>query len=495
MKIHFNPRSVDDYCRFKQVKLLPQYTIVGREAWFPDEYASQLGIKTNRKSVSSPMLHEWMFDYQAAITGLAIEKQKYAIFADCGLGKTVIFLHFARHAFDAMNRKRAVLILSPLNVVRQTVTECRRFFGKDYPLTVLKSSDIQGYLDNPQGIGISNYEGLKPELKQGTLGGLILDESSILKSHYGKWGGVAIRLGRELDWKLCCTGTPAPNDRIEYANHAVFLDQFPTVNSFLATYFVNRGQTQDRWALKPHALRPFYRSLSHWSIFLSNPAVHGWRDNDTRTIPPIHVTIHPVDMTAEQKRIFQTTTGELLPARMGGITKRAKLGQLGKGRFNGEDVETNKPGFIRELIASWQDKESTICWCMFNDEQSKMASTLPLSASITGATKYETRMRYLEGFLAGETRTMVSKPKILGFGLNLQIATRQVFSGLADSYEQYYQAVKRSNRYGSKFALNVHIPVTELEEPMVQNVLRKAKLVQQDTEEQESLFRELGHGG
>jgi hypothetical protein len=308
-----------------------------------------------------------------------------------------------------------------------------------------------------------------------------------LKSHYGKWGTRLIQLGKGLEWKLCLTGTPAPNDRIEYANHAVFLDHFPTVNAFLARFFVNRGQTDNRWELKPHALKPFYRALSHWCIFLSNPAVYGWKDN-VGTLPPVHVHIHDVDLSEEQREASTAGTGALF-AMAGGITSRSKLAQIAKGRHNGKDIETAKPGFIRELVESWPD-ESTIIWCKYNAEQESIAAQFPDAANISGDTPEEERVELISEFQSGKRKVLISKPKILGFGLNLQVCTRMVFSTLQDSYEEYHQAVKRANRYGSTVPLNVHLPLTDIERPMVDTVLRKAKMVDQDTAEQEKIFKE-----
>jgi hypothetical protein len=309
----------------------------------------------------------------------------------------------------------------------------------------------------------------------------------MLKSHYGAWGTRLIDLGRGVEWKMCCTGTPAPNDRIEFANHAVFLDRARTVNEFLASYFINRGQTNNRWELKPHALAPFYRSLADWSIFLTNPATYGWKDNVGVT-PPIHIHIDDIDLTPEQRLAAQQLTGDLLTCNVGGIGQRGKLSQIAKGK-NG--MPTNKPAAIRAMVDSWPD-ESTIIWCHYNDEQDSMERTFPEAVSVSGATKETDREQAIDAFIAGDVRVLITKPKILGFGLNLQIATRQLFSGIKDSYEEFYQAVKRSNRIGSTKPLNVHIPVTELERPFVDNVLDKAQRVEADTEEQERLFNTIG---
>jgi len=266
------------------------------------------------------------------------------------------------------------------------------------------------------------------------------------------------------------------------------LDAAPNVNAFLARYFVNRGQKVERWSIKAHALGAFYRGLSHWSIFLTNPATYGWKDH-AADIPPIHVHIEHVPLAASQQEAIQETTGQLLVSQLGGIGMRSKVGQISKGRHNGEAIETHKPQYILDLVSSWPT-EQTIIWCLYNAEQEKVAAMFPSDtiANITGATPLPERMRLIGEFKAGRLRTIITKPKILGFGLNLQCATRQVFSGLQDSYEQYYQAVKRSNRVGSTRPLNVHIPVTDAEYPMIETVLSKAARVQQDTEQQERIF-------
>lgn len=487
MEITLDSKSIESYRQFLSIKKLPAYRIRGRIASFPDEYANRLGAAAVPTS-DTYQPEAFMFDYQAAITAMAIAKRKFAIFADCGLGKSLMLLSYARYVKEQIGKKR-VLILTPPMVVRQLAAEAKRFWGDDLPVEIVRASGLQEWLcGNTSAIGITNYEALKKETLPGNLGCLILDESSILKSHYGNYAGICIELGRGLEWKLCLTGTPAPNDRIEYANHGVFLDRFPTINSFLATYFINRGQTQERWALKPHALRPFYRSLSDWCIFLTNPAVYGWNDN-CGTIPPINVHIEHVELTEDQRRWVNTHLGSLVATRAGGIQSRGAYGQVAKGNWKGQYFASNKPTFIDGLIKSWPD-ESTLVWCLYDSEQDALHTTIG-GESLSGKTKTSVRVAAVDRFKAGESRVLISKPRILGFGLNLQVATRQVFSGLQDSYESYYQCVKRSNRIGSTKPLNVHIPVTELEEPMIETVLTKAHRIESDTKEQELLFKEL----
>lgn len=486
ISLTFNPASIADYGMFIKVKSLPRYRFSGGFAQVPDEYADQLGIK---RAAIAPQTYKplpCLFDYQRDISAIAVRKQKFAVFADCGLGKTLILLEFAKHVHG--ERRGRTLIVSPLMVVEQTLAEARRFYGDSLPIVRVRAHELAEWLRTGDGVAITNYDAITPDLPASELSGIILDESSMLKSHYGAWGTRLIELGRGVPYKLCLTGTPAPNDRIEYANHAVFLDAFPTVNSFLARFFVNRGQTQDRWELKPWALAPFYSALSDWCIFLSNPAVYGWKDG-CGTVPPIHTHIHHVSLTSQQRDAAQQVTGDLFTTELGGIGQRAKIARIGKGFHNGEAIETGKMKAIVDLVRSWPD-ESTIVWCKYNGEQDAVHAALEGSGNISGDTGEDERLRIIDGFKSGTIKVLVSKPKILGFGLNLQVCTRQVFSTLQDSYEEFYQAVKRSNRYGSTRPLNVHIPVTELEWPMVQNVLRKADRVQADTESQERIFRE-----
>lgn len=486
MRITVDPSNIADYAKFLRIKSLPSFRCVGRELSFPDEYAyllEETPIITVAKEYK-PI--KGLFDYQRDITRIAIGKRKFACFVQCGLGKTLMMLEFIRHVAGILPKDKRLLILSPLMVVEQTMDEAKEWYGNKLPIYQVRANELQEWL-NGEGeyrIGITNYDALTDELTQGQLGCMVLDESSCLKSHYGKWGQAILRIGQGIDWKLCLTGTPAPNDRIEYANHAVFLDAYPTINAFLARFFINRGQTQERWVLKPHAIEPFYRALSHWSIFLSNPATYGWKDN-VGNIPPIITHFHDVPMTQGQRDATYDATGELFVTQAGGIVKRSKLSKIGKGMGG---IGSEKPAFIKALVDSWPE-ESTIIWCHYNEEQDIMAKMFPDGANIEGSTPYEKRKVLLADFKAGRRKQLISKGKVLGFGQNLQIATRQVFSSLIDSYELFQQCVKRSNRVGSTRPLNVHVPLTDNEVPMAENVMAKAHRVQIDDDEQERIFK------
>lgn len=487
MRLTLDLNTADGYRTFLKVKALPVYRFTGREAWFPDEYADRVCGAAPKAAGRKFKPASHLFDYQRDIAALAVRRQKFAAFVDCGLGKTLIAAEFARHALDVLPKSRCGLIVSPPLVIDQTIREFSRFYGDALPVERVRAADLQRWLVEGKGrLGITNYESLTEKVTDpGRLGLLIPDESSVMKSHYGAWGQRLLTLGRGIDWKLCLTGTPAPNDRIEYANHAVFLDQFPTVNAFLARFFVNRGETANRWELKPHSLRGFYRALSHWCVFLSNPAVYGWKDN-TATLPDIRTHILDVALTGDQMDRAIAATGNLFGA-PGGIGGRATVARIAK------SADGLKPAFVADLV----NREPSAClvWCKYNPEQDTLAGLLPDAGSLSGDTPEDDRARYVAEFQRGERKTLLSKPKIMGFGLNLQQARRMVFSTLQDSYEEYYQAVKRANRYGSTEPLDVYIPVTDLERPMVETVLTKAARVAADTAEQEALFREVGYVG
>lgn len=489
-EVRFDTASVESYRTFLAVKQLPVCRFIGHTARFPTEYAGRLGVSAAEAIAADYEPSSFLFDYQRDIAHIAIRKRKFAVFAKPGRGKTPIYFEFMLHAMRALDNERGCLILTPPMVVEQTIDEAKRFYGDRLPLEQVESGKLGQWLASCRGrFGVTNYEAFRKEVGRGELGAIVADEAHILASHYGKYARGCVELGRGLEWKLSGTGTPAPNDRIEFANQAVFLDRFPTVNSFLARYFVNRGQTNERWVLKRHALEAFYRELSDWCIFLDNPATYGWKDG-TDAIPPMYIHIHDYELHPEQIVAVQKRTGQLYARRAGGITNRSTLSKIAKGL---DGTPTYKYDFIKSLTDSWPD-EATIIWAWYNDEQERLRQMYPNSASIEGRTKHAERMRLLHEFQAGRLNPLISKPDVLGYGLNLQIATRHIFSSLIDSERDFEQAVKRSNRIGSTRPLNVHIPVSDIERPMAENSLRKFARIEEDTRQQEAIFSKARRG-
>jgi hypothetical protein len=499
MDIKLNLDDVDSYQTFLKVKSLPSYSFTGRVAHVPDEYAHLIGATPRRLSLPDYDPLPGLFDYQRDITSLAIRKRKFAVFADPGLGKSLVYLEYIRYVSSVLPDGQCILLIDPLNVIDQMLGEVARWYEDTLPIERIPARELAVWLTHGKSrIGITNYEALNKHVQPGRLGALVIDESSYLKSYYGFWGQEILRLGRGLQWVLAGTGTPAPNDRTEFANHAILMGRFPTLNAFLARYFVNKGQTSERWVMKPHAIGAFYRELSDWCIFLTNPGTYGWKDN-VGGWPPINVHIHDVELTSEQSEIAMGINGTLFPMHVGGITKRSRMGQLSKGKFKEtdgtvRDVPTLKFDFIRSLVDSFHG-QSCIIWCRYDDEQKRLERAFPDAVSLKGSTSQSKRLVGISDFQAGRARVLISKPKILGFGLNLQIARHHIFSTLQDSYEEFRQCIGRSNRYGSEDDLDVHIPVTDLERPMVETVLRKSNRVQMDAVEQERVFQGSVPGG
>lgn len=484
MKMLLSPNTFDDYETLLRAKQLPRYEVRGSWLIFPDEYAEIMGVSERHQSFSEYDPAPFLFDYQEYFAEVAVAKKRFSLFWDCGLGKTAVQLEFARHCSEVLPPSQKVLIVTWMMIIPQFLEEVERFYGSGMKVEQVPSGGLADWLKGDGRIGITNWDTFKKPVKPGDLGAVVADETSILKNSYGTIGRNFLECTKQVEWKLGGTGTPAPNDCHEYANHAVMAGACKTSSEFYGRYFVNRGQTNNRWELREHAKGNFYRELSHWSVFLNNPATYGFTDN-VGTLPPIHVHIDDVELTKQQEEMAYSNQGMLFGVSAGGIVDRARMSKLGKGLSKHGRIKTNKVDAIKRLA-----KGPSIIWCLYNDEQAMMEEAFPGAASIKGTTPVERRIELVEDFKSGAVDVLISKPKILGFGLNLQRCERMIFSGLQDSYESYYQAVKRANRIGSTKPLHVHIPVTEIERPMIETVLRKADRIHRETALQEQLFRE-----
>lgn len=405
-----------------------------------------VGVDVPAERIARPL-----YDFQRDIVRWALRRGRAAAFLDCGLGKTLIQLEWARHVLAQTGEP--VLIVAPLSVADQTIREAYDKLG--VPVLYVRNPD-----QLETGLSITNYEMLR-EFTGADLGGIVLDESSILKSVDGKTRTLLLERFTGIPYRLCCTATPCPNDVAELANHAEFLGAMTRVE-MLASFFVH---DEDGWRLRGHAERPFYRWLTSWAMAMKGPADLGY-DGSRFVLPPLR--IHDEIVETEWRR-----PGELFPGRLKGITDRAQVRR---------DTITER--VERAAGIANRAKGQVIVWCGFNEESHAATKAIDGAMEVRGSQPPEDKCRIIEAFKAGEIRVLVSKVSIAGFGMNFQNAATMIFLGLGDSYEAYYQAIRRCWRYGQTEAVNVHVVVTDHEREIVENVRRKET-------EAEELSREI----
>ena len=506
--MEFSRFDLEAYELFLRTKKLPESQIEydwERDVYkltTPARFASLLGVEAAPIARDTLGISSFLFDYQQYIVPTALAARRYAIYADCGLGKTVMFLEWALHVV-AMTGGR-VLIYSPLDVIEQTCDEAKRFYGDRVIVERIETrAALVKWLKEPgAGVGITNYQklidGPLPELRY--LAGLILDESSILKTGGGviKWN--LIKSTKGIEYKLSCTATPAPNDIMEYASQAAFLEKLRTEGEILWTFFSK--DKKGNWKIKPHAREGFYRFMASWSIYLRNPAHYGWADNLSQ-IPVPEFFEHHIQATDEQMALasgmFCEAGAGLLGDRSLGVVQRTKLSQIAKGfiyqgkKSIASPVRSLKPAFVADLIRSEVAAgHQVLVWTVFDEEARLISELLPdvPHELLDGSVKPKNREPLIKMFQDGRTPALVSKASMLGFGRNFQCCSSMIFSGWNDSFEQFYQAVKRAYRYGQKRKLRVHLPfIPELEGVILENVLRKKDSFEADAEEQERYYK------
>ena len=382
--------------------------------------------------------HQLLHDWQAEAVAWAVRTGRCAIFWDCGLGKTFAQLEWARLSADR------ALILAPLSVARQTAREARKI---DLDVRYARTGeDVTG-----DGIWITNYE-MAHHFDMSMFGALVLDESSILKNVDGKTRRFLTEHAREVPLRLACTATPAPNDVAELTNHAEFLGLMRR-EEMLAAYFVN---DEKEWRLKGHARAPMFKWMASWAHALTRPSDLGY-DDTGYDLPPLNVIPEVVD--AE----ITPGDGQLFATDLGGVGGRAQV----RRQTMGPRIER-----AAKLCAG---AEQVIVWCGLNDEAKAITAAVDGAVNVEGSWAPDDKARALEAFQDGELRVLVTKPSIAGFGMNFQNAHRMVFLGLGDSYEQYYQAIRRCWRFGQTKPVDVHVVVSRLETAIVQNVKRKER--------------------
>lgn len=385
-------------------------------------------------------ISEILFPFQKDIVRWACKKGKAAIFAGTGLGKTGMQLEWAHQVHQHTGAD--VLVLAPLAVAEQTAREGEKF---EVVVHLCKTQ-----ADVKPGVNITNYEKLA-HFDAGHFAGIVLDESSILKSFEGKVRTEIIEAFRDTPFKLACTATPAPNDHMELANHAEFLHVMSRPE-MLATFFVHDGGTTSQWRLKGHAVKAFWEWVASWAVMMSMPSDLGYEDNGFK-LPPMEIEQIVVDRTGYIVKEAQTLQDR----------RRARTDSL--------DLRVQR---AVELVLSKPD-ESWLVWCDLNKESEALKKAIPGSIEVKGADDPDYKTSSLTGFAKGEIKILISKPSIAGFGMNFQVCHNQVFTGLSDSFEQYYQAVRRSWRFGQKERVKVYVITSEKEGAVVKNIKRKER--------------------
>ncbi len=385
-------------------------------------------------------VHPLLFPFQRDLVAWAVRKGRAAIFADTGLGKTFMQLEWAR----LLGEK--TIIIAPLSVARQTATEADKI-GLEVPY-VRSNQDI-AQAGSEVNIFITNYEMIHAIDVEGFMA-VVLDESSILKAIDGKTRQALTDAFIHTPYKLCCTATPAPNDIAEIANHSEFLG-IRSRADMLATYFVH---DDDGWRLKGHAHEQFYKWMSSWGMSVRLPSDLGYED-DGYILPPL--TISPLFVDAEYQ-----PEGALFFTGMKGIGDRIKVR-----RATTEARVEATAEIVNADTAQW------IVWCGMNDEAQAVAKLIPGAVNVEGQDSTEFKETAIQDFKDGKYRVLVTKPKIAGYGLNLQNAHKMAFLGLSDSWEAYYQCIRRCYRFGQQNPVTVHIVLSTIEKPIYDNVMRK----------------------
>lgn len=388
-------------------------------------------------------LNPMLFDWQAAIVRWALARGKAALFEDCGLGKTPQQLEWAKWVNTYTGKP--VLIFAPLAVANQTQKEGDKF---GIPVNICETQD-----DVILGVNISNYEKLHHFSSKGW-GGIVLDESSILKGYDGKTRKALNKFAKRIPYRLACTATPAPNDLRELSNHAEFFD-IMTEKEIIALFFTQDGNSTHNYRIKGHAKNDFWKWMAQWSVAIRFPSDLGYDDNGF-ILPELKMHSVTVDGSIPDGFLLPVvarTLSERRAARRASLEDRVKV--------------------AADLVNSSRDP--WVLWCDLNKESEALTKAIPDAIEVAGRHDNEHKKDAMMGFSEGRYRVIVTKPTIAGFGMNWQHCNNMAFVGLSDSYEQQYQAIRRCWRFGQTKPVNVHVITATTEGAVVQNIERKEK--------------------
>lgn len=393
-----------------------------------------------------PELSAKLFPFQADITRWALRRGRAAIWADCGLGKSWMALEWARVVHEHTGRN--VLILTPLAVAQQFVTEGEKLGVKVKHCR--EASDVE------PGINVTNYDRLH-HFNPADFVGIVADESSILKDYTSATRNALIEAFAQTPYRLACTATPAPNDHMELGNHAEFLGVM-TRTEMLAMFFTHDGGETQTWRLKGHAQDAFWRWVASWAVNIRKPSDLGY-DDAGFILPPLTVHEQVVacgdEMAKRQGALFTVearTLEEQRAARRASMPERVAAA---------------------ERIVSAEPNEQWLVWCDLNDESGALAKALADAVEVRGSDTVEHKEDSLHGFAQGRVRVLVSKPSIAGWGMNFQSCARVVFVGLSHSFEAWYQAIRRTYRFGQTRPVECYVVTSDAEGRVVANLKRK----------------------
>ena len=410
-----------------------------------------------------PELHSKMFPFQHDVTSWALKLGRSAVFLGTGMGKTLIELEWSKHI--AAHTDGPILILAPLAVAQQTVEKEAPKFGFDARI-VRHQADCRG------GINVTNYDRID-DFDPSKFAAVVCDESSILKSMDGKTRSALIEMFARTPYKLCATATPAPNDYMELGNHAEFLGVM-TATEMLSIFFVHDGGETQKWRLKGHARKEFWKWVCSWAVSMRKPSDIGYED-DGFTLPPKYEHFHTVEVDTPTDGFLFALPAETLQERIG--ARRASIDE--------------RLALAVKVIQA-EPKEQWLIWCNLNAEQDEIARQLgDKCVSIYGSLDPDRKVELLNRWLSGDPPYLVSKASMFGYGLNLQNSARQLFVGVNDSWEQFYQAVRRSWRFGQARDVHVHIIAASTEGNVVDNLRRKDREAEKMSEEMAANTQDL----
>lgn len=424
------------------------------------------------KDIKLTDINPALFPFQKDIVRWAVKKGRCALFLDTGLGKTHCQTEWAR-----LIAKRS-LIIAPLSVARQTVRLAKKITNTEIHYTRNDNDIIDG-------INITNYE-MIDKFNPEYFDAVVLDESSILKSLDGKTKQLVIKMFEKTPYRLCCTATPAPNDESEIGNHSEFLGIMKN-NEMLATFFIHANKTTEiefktnngcddilkkkqsgkngqEWRIRNYARESYYHWMSTWSMSIKTPSNLGY-DDFGYILPKLNIIPLFVDIDYQPE-------GELFFTKLKGIGDRAKIR---KSTFQ------NRLDTVLNIVNS--NDEQWILWCGLDIESDGLKNAINGSVNICGSDSLEYKTKMIEDFQDNKYRVMITKPKIAGFGMNFQNANNMAFIGLNDSWETFYQCIRRQWRFGQKKQVNVYIILTNLERCIYDNIMAKEKMAERMTNE------------